>query len=283
MSRKSAKKALTTPIRLNKYIADCTGVSRRQADSLIESGEIRVNQQPGLIGQSINPAQDKVTQKGKPLVVQKKIVVMLYKPSGYLTTRDDPEGRKTIYSMLPATLHHLDPVGRLDKDSSGLLLLTNDGTLLNTLTHPKFQHSKLYRVQVDKVLSHHCLTQIETGILLHPEEVMAQALVTSIPDKYTVTLSLRTGFNRQIRRSFEALGYTVKHIKRIEFAGLQLGPLKRGDHRLLKPHELNRLSRIQGSKEPLPTVVKEVPKKAPDHFKVTPQKGEAFKKVKPKR
>lgn len=185
---------------------------------------------------------------GKPLSLQRKMYVAFYKPTGYITTRSDPEGRKTIYDLLPKKYHHLDPAGRLDRDSSGLLLLSNDGDFIQKLTHPRFAHDKVYRVKVDKLLTPEALRQLESGVLLAPENKLAQQKVREIRDRKTVVLALKTGFNRQIRRSFEALGYQVDSLKRILFAGIALEGLRPGQTRELKPSELK--SFLSPSKKP---------------------------------
>ncbi len=227
-------------VRLNKYIADCTGISRRNADALIQEGKIRVNGKLPQVGQAVNPEKDKVFLEGKRLLPQRKQYIVFYKPAGYITTRSDPEGRKTIYDILPNKYQDLDPVGRLDRESSGLLMLTNDGMLAQRLSHPRYEHVKIYRVMVDKSLTMEILKQLEEGVLLQPENKLAKAKVKEVRDLKTVILELATGMNRQIRRSFEALGYQVKGLKRIGFAGLTLGSLKPGQARPLKPYELKR-------------------------------------------
>lgn len=233
-------------VRLNKYLADCTGISRRKADAWIAEGKVRVNRRPAQVGQTINSQSDHVWLDGKPVLPQRKLYVAFYKPAGYLTTRSDPEGRKTFYDLLPQKYQHLDPAGRLDRESSGLLLLTNDGDLLYRLTHPQFEHAKMYKVTVNKTLTPEVLQKLEAGILLQPEDRLAHARVMEIRDMKSVVLSLTTGMNRQIRRSFEALGYEVVRLKRVSFAGVALGQLRPGKARELKPSELTALKRLAG-------------------------------------
>lgn len=224
--------------RLNKFVADCTGMSRRKADACIAAGDIRVNGKPGTVGMAVSPEKDKVTLKGQVLKPQRKVYVAFYKPKGVITTRSDPEGRKTIYDILPAQYQHLDPVGRLDRDSAGLLLLSNDGDFIQQLSHPRYAHKKVYRVKVNKTLTEEALQKLSVGILLQPENTLAVAQVQEIRDAKTVVLVLKTGLNRQIRRSFEVLGYTVSDIKRLSVAHIQLGNLRPGQARQLKPSEL---------------------------------------------
>lgn len=225
-------------IRLNKFVADCTGVSRRKADAHIAAGDVLVNGKPTTVGTTITPDKDKVTFNGQILRPQRKLYVAFYKPKGVITTRSDPEGRKTIYDILPEQYHHLDPVGRLDRDSSGLLLLSNDGDFIQQLSHPRYAHQKVYRVKVNKALTEEVLQKLSAGVLLQPENTLAVAQVQEIRDAKTVVLVLKTGLNRQIRRSFEALGYMVTDIKRLSIAHIQLGNLRPSQIRQLKPSEL---------------------------------------------
>jgi 23S rRNA pseudouridine2605 synthase len=224
--------------RLNKYVADCTGHSRRKADELIAAGKVKVNGKPAQVGQTINPVKDKVALEGQLLAEQKKRYILFHKPAGLITTRHDPEGRKTIYDSLPEKYHDLDPVGRLDRDTSGLLILSNDGKFVQELTHPRYEHQKTYRVSVDKTLTPEVLRQLEAGIHLMPEDKLATSNIQEIRDGKTVVIALKTGMNRQIRRCFEAVGYTVTDLKRLAFAGFTLGQLRPGQSREIKPFEL---------------------------------------------
>lgn len=239
-------------MRLNRYIADCTGQSRRKADELIAAGKVRVNGKAAQTGQSVHPEKDQVTLNGQLLRLQRKQYLLFHKPRGVITTRHDPEGRKTIYNCLPERYHHLDPVGRLDRESSGLLLLTNDGDLLQHLTHPRFAHSKIYRVTVDKPVTEAALTALEAGIEMKPEGKTAFCTVQEVRDIKTVVLVLKTGFNRQIRRSLEALGYDVVKLKRLAMADIHLGDLASGRFRELKISEINRLKRLTQAKPAKP-------------------------------
>jgi 23S rRNA pseudouridine2605 synthase len=241
-------------VRLNRFIADCTGISRRKADELLAAGQVSVNGKIAVIGQVVIPEKQQVRLQGKLLQLQKKRYLLFHKPTGTITTRSDPEGRKTIYDLLPEKYHDLDPAGRLDRESSGVLLLSNDGDFLQTVTHPKFAHEKVYRVGVRQHLTAEALTQLEKGILLEPESKLAIHQVREIRDGKTVVLTLKTGINRQIRRSFEALSYEVTHLKRTSFAGITLGSLPPGKCRELKPAEVRRImsprSRVLSSPRP---------------------------------
>lgn len=228
-------------MRLNRFIADCTGHSRRKADELIADGKVKVNRKVASVGQVIDPHKDTVVLDGKIIEAQRKVYLLFHKPKDVISTKKDPEGRKTIYDFLPEHLHHVDPVGRLDRDSSGLLLLSNDGDFVQQLTHPKYQHKKVYKVTTNKPLTEKILQKLAAGILLMPENQLAQATVEDWPEVDTVVLVLTTGLNRQIRRCFEALGYTVKGLKRIRHGNITLGHIKPGDFRPLKPSEVRAL------------------------------------------
>lgn len=230
-----------TKVRLNRFIAESTGISRRKADELIRDGKVKVNGKIGLVGQTVLPQKDKITLEGKLLEKAKKCYVAFYKPAGCITTRFDPQNRKTIYDCLPKKYHHLDPAGRLDRESSGLLLMSNDGDFIHQLAHPGFEHKKVYRVKVDKPLTPDVLGKLESGIVLHPENRLAKQKVQEIKDRYTLVLILQTGLNRQIRRSFKALGYEVINLKRTAFAGITLNKLRPGQTRELKPYEIKSL------------------------------------------
>jgi 23S rRNA pseudouridine2605 synthase len=227
-------------MRLNQFLAQATGLSRRKADEAIAAGHVRVNKRPAQVGQLVDPAKDTITYQGKPISLARPISILFYKPVGCVTTRHDPEGRRTIYDWLPEAYHALKPAGRLDKNSSGVLVLSNHGPLLQRLVHPRYEHDKHYRVTVSKKLTPEVLRAIEAGIPFEPEGKMAEQQVRQVVDETTVVLVLKTGFNRQIRRVFLALGYEVTALKRVMMAGFVLGKLKPGEHRILKPYEVNR-------------------------------------------
>lgn len=228
--------------RLNRYIAACTGISRRKVDVLIANGDVVVNGKVAQVGQSIVPGKDKISLSGETVVPQRIEVILFHKPKGVLSTRHDPEGRKTIYDLLPKQYYNLDSAGRLDRNSTGLMLLSNDGNLIQRLTHPSFDHKKQYRVKVNKTLTEGALAKLQEGVTLYPENKQARCQVKSVTDTKTVVLVLKTGLNRQIRRMFEALGYEVTDIKRTAFAGLILGDLAPGAWRKLTPREFRQLT-----------------------------------------
>lgn len=229
--------------RLNKYIASSGLCSRRKADELIENGEVMVNGKiVRELGFSVQP-KDKVFVNGKMIHPVKHEYYRFYKPAGYITTSDDENGRKTIYDLIPKNLHHLKPVGRLDKDSTGLLILTNDGDLLNELTHPSVKVPKLYRVSINGKITQNHIDTMYKGIEIEPGKIAyAEVDVLEINDKSTVMeIMLYQGLNRQIRKMFEHLGFEVVSLKRIQHATLNLDGLKRGDVKPIKPQQIKEL------------------------------------------
>lgn len=241
-------------IRLNKYIASSGLCSRRKADELIEQGVVIVN------GKTISELGYLVQQKDK-VFVNKKLIhpvkheyYRFYKPAGYITTCDDERGRKTIYDLLPENLAGLKPVGRLDKDSTGLLILTNDGELINALTHPSVKVPKVYMVTVNAQVKRSELEQMANGIEIEPNKIAyADIQVLEIDNKHTeMQITLYQGMNRQIRKMFEYFGYEVKVLKRIRHATLNLNGLKRGEFKPIKPAQIkelkNFLNRISDEK-----------------------------------
>ena len=230
-------------VRLNKYIASSGLCSRRKADELIESGVVQINgKRITELGYLVQP-KDKVFVKGNLIHPVKHEYYRFYKPAGYITTADDEKGRKTIYDLLPETLHGLKPVGRLDKDSTGLLILTNDGDLINELTHPSVKVPKLYRVSVDGRITQNIIDEMYKGIEIEPDKTAyAQVEVLEADTKQTVMeILLYQGLNRQIRKMFEHFGLNVVSLKRIQHATLNLDGLKRGEFKPIKPRQIKDL------------------------------------------
>lgn len=229
--------------RLNKYIASSGLCSRRKADELIEAGLVMVNgKKVTELGFTVKP-KDKVFVQGKLIHPVKHEYYRFYKPAGYITTAEDEKGRKTIYDLLPETLHHLRPVGRLDKDSTGLIILTNDGDLINQLTHPSAKVPKLYRVVVNAKITQNDIDRMYKGIEIEPgKTAYAQVDVLDIDNSSTVMeILLYQGLNRQIRKMFEYLGYEVISLKRTQHAILTLDGLKRGEFKPIKPGQIKDL------------------------------------------
>lgn len=229
--------------RLNKYIASSGLCSRRKADELIESGVVNVN------GKIVKELGFIVQEKDKVFVNQKLVrpsrheYYRFYKPAGYITTSDDEKGRKTIYDLLPDNLLSLKPVGRLDKDSTGLLILTNDGDLINELTHPSVKVPKIYLVTVDARVHPHQLQEMASGIEIEKGKIAyADVMVLEADNKHTMMqITLYQGLNRQIRKMFEHFGYEVKSLKRIQHANITLDGLRRGEFKPIKPQQIREL------------------------------------------
>lgn len=212
-------------MRINKYVAQATGLSRRAADQAIEQGRVQINGQTATLGSKITP-DDRVTLDKRPVTPAVKTTIILNKPTGYVTSRDG-QGAKTIYDLLPAEFEALKPVGRLDKDSSGLLLLTNDGELANQLTHPRYSKTKIYEIKLNKPLGPlHQQMISDHGIQLDDGNSKLSLQKLNSDQNWQVTMS--EGRNRQIRRTFEALGYEVAQLNRTAFGQYKLGNLQKG-------------------------------------------------------
>lgn len=219
-------------MRINKFVAQASGLSRRAADTAVRQGRVAINGIQAQLGDVIGKA-DKVSLDGKPLRRQTTVTVMLNKPAGYVCSRNG-QGSQTIYDLLPAEYHQLKPVGRLDKDSSGLLLLTNDGDHANELTHPRYVKQKVYEVKLNKELSSADKQQLETGVEL--DDGLSRLQLEPLQSGWQVTLS--EGRNRQVRRSFAALGYAVTKLHRTQFGSYQLLQLKSGSCKVIPATEL---------------------------------------------
>lgn len=218
-------------IRLNKYIAAHTGIARRQADDLIANGQVTINGKPAAIGNRYQPG-DKIYVKDS-LVEQRPAAttIMLHKPAGYVCSRKQQGDSPTIYTLLPPQLRSLKPVGRLDRDSSGLLLLTDDGDLAHKLTHPKFHKQKSYIVKLDGALQPlHRQMISDFGVNL--EDGISQLSLERLKegDDYQWRVLMHEGRNRQIRRTFAALGYQVIKLHRTGFGNYSLGDIKLGKY-----------------------------------------------------
>ena len=227
-------------MRINRFVAQASGLSRRAADQAIIEGRVAVNGQPATAGQTITD-QDRVLLDGRPLHQPAPQTIMLNKPAGYVVSRDG-QGSASIYQLLPTELQQLKPVGRLDKDSSGLLLLTNDGQLANQLTHPRYQKTKIYQVTLDKPLQplHRQMIQ-DHGVQLNDGPSRLQIdrpddnspAANSSANDTAWRISMHEGRNRQIRRTFAALGYTVTGLHRSQFGNYHLGGLGSGQYQLV--------------------------------------------------
>lgn len=229
-------------MRLNKYIALCGIASRRAADKMISEGHVSVNGRPATeLGMQINPDQDRVKIDGKVIQpAQKHVYIILNKPKGYITTRDDERGRKTVFDLVRVR-SRIFPVGRLDAGSEGLLLFTNNGELANRLMHPRFKVAKKYRVKVDAPFSPDHFMHLSAGIELDDGLTAPAKASYYTDDPQRIEITIREGKNRQVRRMFEALGYKVKSLKRVQYGPLSLDDLPRGKWRHLKRIEVEDL------------------------------------------
>ena len=233
-------------MRLNKFLAQAQVVSsRRKADELIATGVVKVNGKIVIeLGASVSE-KDKIEVYGKAVKLSDFKYVIFYKPAGYITTLSDEKGRKTIYDILPPELKNLKPVGRLDKDSTGLLILTNDGEMINALTHPSVKVAKNYRVVAQGKLKLPQLEEMAKGIEIEDGKIAyADAGIIEYDGKNTVLdITLYQGLNRQIRKMLDYLGYPVISLKRYSHATLNLDGLKRGEFKYLKPKQIKDLKR----------------------------------------
>lgn len=233
------------PIRLNRFIASSGICSRREADEIIKQGLISVNgKRVTDLGTKVNLTDD-VRYKGKRLSAEKKVYILMNKPKGYVTTVEDPHADKTVLDLLgPDFPERVYPVGRLDKETTGVLLLTNDGDLTSKLTHPKFERKKVYHVFLDKDVTRNDLLRLTEGVELEDGFVAADSVSYADPaDKTQVGIELHSGQNRVIRRMFEALGFRVRKLDRVYFAGLTKKSVQRGKWRYLNEKEINMLKR----------------------------------------
>ncbi|MBO5947348.1 rRNA pseudouridine synthase [bacterium] len=233
-------------MRLNKYLAQCgVATSRRKADELIATGVVKINGKIVMeLGAEVNP-KDKVEVYNKYVNLPQFKYVIFYKPAGYITTLADEKARKTIYDILPDELKKLKPVGRLDKDSTGLLILTNDGDLINDLTHPAIKVAKNYRVVAKGKLKMPDLEEMAKGIEIEKGQIAyADSQVLGFEGKDTVLqITLYQGLNRQIRKMLDYLGHPVISLKRISCGTLNLDGLKRGEFKYLKPKQVKDLKK----------------------------------------
>ena len=231
------------PIRLNKFLANAGICSRREADEYISAGVVSVNGEVVTeLGTKIKRT-DEVKFHDQPVTIEHKVYILLNKPKDCVTTSDDPQERNTVMDYVKgACKERIYPVGRLDRNTTGVLLLTNDGDLASKLTHPKFLKKKIYHVYCDKNVAKADLDKIVEGIMLDDGEVHADAVsYASDTDKSQVGIEIHSGKNRIVRRIFEALGYRVMKLDRVYFAGLTKKGLRRGDWRFLTEQEVNYL------------------------------------------
>ena len=231
-------------VRLQKYLAECGVASRRKSEELIDQGKVKVNGNIASIGDKINPKRDTVTVSGKKIVKQKShTYIMLHKPRGFITTMSDEMDRKCVAQLVKDVPGRVYPVGRLDRDSEGMLLFTNDGEFANAMTHPTRHVPKTYRVTVRPAITEEQITKLTTGVMVDdrmtaPAEVR---VVTKEEGRVVLEIILYEGRNRQIRKMCEEVGLEVARLKRTAIGSIKLGMLKQGDYRELTEDEVRKL------------------------------------------
>ena len=245
------QKTTDTVMPLNKFLAHCGVASRREAVQFISEGKIKVNNQvmtePGY---KVNPA-DEVVFNGKKLFVTKNLVyILLNKPKDFITTTDDPQDRKTVMQLIQkATDERVYPIGRLDRNTSGVLLLTNDGDLTQKLSHPSYEIKKIYEVKLDKNLTRAHFDEILDGLTLEDGKILVDSLAyADSKDKSIIGIEIHSGRNRIVRRIFESLGYDVKGLDRVMYAGLTKKNVERSKWRYLSDKEIRLLKYMNESK-----------------------------------
>lgn len=241
-------------VRLQKFMAEQGVASRRKSEDLIRAGKVKVNGHIAEIGMKINPRKDLVTvgkQKLTNVKNRKMVYIMLNKPRGYVTTVSDELGRKTVMDLLPDFGCRIYPVGRLDKDSEGLLLLTNDGSFTNCMTHPSHEYAKVYRVTVRPAVNDKILFNLRNGIEIDGRKTAPCEVTVLTEEENRVVLEfiLHEGRNRQIRKMCESQGLEVARLKRISIGPIKLGMLKQGDYKELSEQDVKKLLRSAGHKE----------------------------------
>lgn len=232
-------------IRLQKYLSECGVASRRKAEDLIAAGKVKVNGKPATIGDKIDPGRDTVVVAGKKVRKSKKnTYIMLHKPRGFITTLSDEMGRKCVAQLIEDVGTRVYPVGRLDRDSEGLLLLTDDGEFANALTHPTHHVPKTYRVTIRPTITEDQITALTTGIEIDGRMTMPSEVrvLEKKEGRVVLEIIIYEGRNRQIRKMCEALGLEVARLKRTQIGSVKLGMLKQGDWRNLTDEEVHKLT-----------------------------------------
>ena len=241
-------------IRLQKFLAEQGVASRRKSEELIAAGKVKVNGHVAQIGQKINPRKDLVTvgkQKITNVKNRKMIYIMLHKPRGYVTTVSDEQNRKTVMDLVKDIDERIYPVGRLDKDSEGLLILTNDGSFTNAMTHPSHNYAKVYRVTVRPKVTDEMLYNMRNGIEIEGKKTAPCEITVLTTEENRVVLEfiLKEGRNRQIRKMCESQGLEVARLKRTAIGPIKLGMLPQGKYRELSEQEIKKLLRSAGKSE----------------------------------
>ena len=237
-------------VRLQKFLADAGVASRRRCEQLIQEGQVFVNGQPvRVLGSKIDPDRDAVAVDGQPVVVGRKVYIALHKPAGVLCTNRDTHGRKRAIDLLPHSLPRLFTVGRLDKDTEGLLLLTNDGTFSLRLTHPRYKISKTYLVEVEGELKNTEIVRLLEGVRSEGELLRADKILQGGTRNHVTELRLvlSQGRKRQIRRMMAAVGHPVKRLVRLAVGPVALGNLRTSQWRYLTHEEVQQLMRFSST------------------------------------
>lgn len=237
------------PVRLQKYMADCGVASRRKSEELIAAGKVKVNGLVANIGDKIDPKNDTVTVSGRKIAQQTNYVyIMLHKPRGYVTTMSDEMDRKCVAELVKDVGVRVYPIGRLDRDSEGLLLFTNDGEFANAITHPSRHISKTYRVSVKPKITEDQLTVLTSSLMIDGRQTLPAdvRVISSEDEKSVLEIILYEGRNRQIRRLCEEAGLETARLKRLAIGQLELGRLKAGEYRNLTHEEISLLKRQSG-------------------------------------
>ncbi len=235
---------MTKIIRLQKYLSECGVASRRKAEELIKAGSVKINGTVAVLGDKVDPIKDKVLVKGKPVKhVTQKVYIMLHKPRGFVTTMSDEQKRRCVADLVDDAPQKVYPVGRLDRDSEGMLLMTNDGDFSNLMMHPRSHVPKTYRVTVRPPVTEQMLVDMESGIVLDGRKTAPCEIEIIERDDNRVVLRfvLYEGRNREIRRMCESVGLEVARLKRIAIGTLKLGMLPQGKWRELTETEVKRL------------------------------------------
>lgn len=236
--------AMAKDVRLQKALADCGVASRRKAEELIAAGQVKVNGRVAKIGDKVDVKKDKITVNGKTLVTKvRNVYIMLHKPRGYITTMNDEMDRRCVAELVGDIPERIYPVGRLDRDSEGMLLMTNDGGFANAMSHPSMHVPKTYRVTVRPGITDDQLTQIAMGIVIEGQKTAPAnvRVLSQEPGRVVLEIVLYEGRNRQIRNMCEALGLEVARLKRIAVGPVKLGMLQPGDWRRLTAEEVKKL------------------------------------------
>ena len=237
-------------VRLQKYMADCGIASRRKSEELIAAGKVKVNGATAKVGDKIDPKNDLVTVEGRKLRRDRELrYIMLYKPRGFISTMSDEMDRKCVAQLVADVGTRVYPVGRLDRDSEGLLLFTNDGAFANNMTHPSKHVSKLYRVTIRPGITEEQVAKMMAGIMIDGKKTLPAEVrvLETFPDRAVIEVSLCEGRNRQIRKMCEALGLEVARLKRTAIGPVKLGMLQQGKWRDLTPQEVAALKRAARS------------------------------------